>query len=321
MLRLFDRASVFFTIFFMLPFLVACEEGQSTLKVGTNVWTGYEPLYLAEALSAYGASAVQLTQYPSASDVIRAYKNKEIDAAALTLDEVLLMKSEGFDSKVVLVMDFSAGGDVIIARQGINSLKELGRNKIGAEATALGAFVLCRAAQMENLNCLDFNVANMEVNEHEDAFKSQEVAAVVTFEPVRTKLLTAGGKIIFDSRSIPGEIIDVLTVNPNVLQKQDKNLNILLTGWFKALDYLRSSRHDAVKKMSTRQHISAEEFETSLSGIHIPSHEENKDLFNGKKLKQSAENLREILLKSNLMKNSVGISDLFVAEPIGSVNP
>ncbi len=72
------------------------------LRIGTNVWSGYEPLYLARELGYLDPRSVHLVEYPSASEVIRAFRNQAIEAAALTFDEVLLLTQDGFEPRVVL---------------------------------------------------------------------------------------------------------------------------------------------------------------------------------------------------------------------------
>ena len=106
------------------------------LAVGTNVWPGYEPLYLARNLGYYNDS-IRLVEYSSATEVLRAIRNKLIDVATLTLDEVLLLRQSGVDVRSVLVTDISNGGDVIVARPGIETLADLKGRKVGVESTAL----------------------------------------------------------------------------------------------------------------------------------------------------------------------------------------
>jgi len=47
------------------------------------------------------------------------------------------------------------------------------------------------------------------------AFKKRQVDAIVTFEPVKSELLSSGANILFDSHQIPGRIVDVLVVRKN----------------------------------------------------------------------------------------------------------
>jgi NitT/TauT family transport system substrate-binding protein len=133
---------------FSLFALAACNDEQGpALKVGTNVWPGYEPAYLARDLGYIDQQDFILRQFPSSTESIRAFRNEVIDIVALTLDEALLLVENGHDIRVILVADISEGADVIIGRDGLQSMKDLRQKKIGVESSALGAFVLTRALQ------------------------------------------------------------------------------------------------------------------------------------------------------------------------------
>ena len=86
------------------------------MHIGTNVWPGYEPLYLARELGYFDDQPIHLVEHAAATEVIRAFRNGTIDAAALTLDEVLLLAQHGQNPRIVLVMDFSQGGDTLIVQ-------------------------------------------------------------------------------------------------------------------------------------------------------------------------------------------------------------
>ena len=198
---------------------VGCSgEPQLPFRVGTNVWPGYEPLYLAREQGLYPPSAgLRLVEYTSASEVIQAFRNGTIDAAALTLDEVLLLAETTPDLGIVLVLDISHGADVILAQPAISSLRDLKGKRVGLESTALGAYVLTRALQTAGMRQDDVRKISLEVDEHEQAFKKGRVDAVVTFEPVRTRLMASGARQLFDSSMLPGEIVDVLVVRRTLL--------------------------------------------------------------------------------------------------------
>ncbi|HSC22240.1 MAG TPA: hypothetical protein VLG08_00885, partial [Casimicrobiaceae bacterium] len=55
------------------------------LRIGTNVWIGSEPLYLARDLGRLDPNVVQLVEYPSASEVLRAFRNEAIDGMVISL--------------------------------------------------------------------------------------------------------------------------------------------------------------------------------------------------------------------------------------------
>jgi NitT/TauT family transport system substrate-binding protein len=151
----------------MLAILAGCtQEPQTPLRVGTNVWPGYEPLYLARDQGYYPPQSVRLVEYTSASEVIRAFRNGAIDAAALTLDEVLLLAETTPDVSVVLALDVSHGADVILAQPALSSLRDFKGRRVGVEATALGAYMLTRAPQTVDLTPTDVRTVSLEVFEH-----------------------------------------------------------------------------------------------------------------------------------------------------------
>lgn len=283
------------------------------LRVGANVWPGYESLYLARDLGYYDDSPIQLVDYPSATEVSRALRNGDLEVAALTLDETLALAETNPDVRVVLITDFSAGGDAIIAASEIETLAELKGQKVGVESTALGAFVISRALEQAGLSIEDVEIISLGVSEHEAAFKQGIVDAVVTFEPVRSNLLAEGANLIFDSTQIPGEIVDVLVVPQAVLDHQKKTLDLLVKGWFRALDYLHQNPQDAAKRMAPREGISPDQFLASLELLHIPDLTENKTLLSqtDPTLPNVAGQLSELMIEQNLLQQALETEVLF----------
>src|SRR4029434_5159590 len=90
-----------------------------------NVWIGSEPLYLARELGRLDPTAVQLGEYPSASEVLRAFRNQAIDGMVISLDELFGLAVDGLQPRVVLVVDVSHGADVVVGRPGMKTMRDL----------------------------------------------------------------------------------------------------------------------------------------------------------------------------------------------------
>ena len=73
-------------------------------------------------------------------------------------------------------------------------------------------------------------------------------SGAVTFDPYRARFLQAGGKTLFDSTQIPGEIVDILAVRADVFKKHPTHVRALLTGWFGALEYIKADPKDAARR-------------------------------------------------------------------------
>ncbi len=255
---------------------------QLPLRVVTHVWPGYETLFLAKEKGFFGDAPIRLMELPAASESIRAFENGNADVATLTLDEVLRLADRGHEPRVILVMDFSRGADVILSRPEIKSLAELKGKSVGVEQHALGAYVLARALDLAGLRTEDVNVVPLLIAETEPAYKSGKVDAVVTFEPYRAKLLAAGARCLFDSSQIPDEIADVMIVRQSLLGNpspaQQRSLKSLVTGHFRALEFLNRHRDEATAIMSRREQILPVEFLSSLERLSLPDPAENRRL-------------------------------------------
>ncbi|MDX8406905.1 MAG: ABC transporter substrate-binding protein [Mariprofundaceae bacterium] len=296
-----------------LLFLTACTPAPAPeLKLGTNVWPGYEPLYLARDLGLLKGSGVKLIEYPSATEVLRGMRDGNIDAAALTLDEALSLVQDGIRLRVVLVMDTSHGADAVVAQAGVETVADLRGRRLGAETTALGAYMVSRMLELGGLSRTDVTIVPLTLNEHEQAFRQGEVDAVVSFEPVVSRLKAAGGHIVFDSRRIPGEVVDVLVIRESVLNGQRQTMRHLLRQWFAALDYRPTRPDDAAERMRGRPGLTAEETLNQYRGLKLPDVEQNRKLLAGDEplLAHTARMLAESMRKAGLLRKPVSLDGL-----------
>ncbi len=291
------------------------------LRIGTNVWPGYEPLYLARDLGYLGED-IHLVEYSSASQVIKAFQNGAIEVAALTLDEVMLLQEKAQDPKIILVLDVSNGADAILARPEIKTMSQIKGRRVGVENTAAGAYLLSRAMEMRGVKLSDIHITPISIEEHLRAYQEGRVDVVVTFDPVRSKLVSGGATQLFDSSEIPGEIVDVLVVHHDD-HLHGEQINKLLRSWFRALDYLSENPDAAAAKIAKRLRLRPSEVMNMYKGIHLPSLDENKDLLVGSSpgIYPSAQRLADVMVSHHLLKEPIDVKSIFDSEHILSLKP
>ncbi|TMG87797.1 MAG: nitrate ABC transporter [Betaproteobacteria bacterium] len=305
----------------LLPLAGCVREPETALRIGTNVWIGCEPLYLARELGRLDAAAVQLVEYPSASEVHRAFRNQAIDGMVISLDELFGLAADGFDPRIILVVDVSHGADVIVGRRGMRTMQDLKGKSVAVESSALGAFVLSRALALNGMQASDVNVVHLESNEQPRAFEKGLVDGAVTFDPYRVQFLRAGAKTLFDSTQIPGEIVDLLAVRANVVEKQPKAIQAVLTGWFDAIDYMKSEPNDAARRMGIRQQTTGEQFLEAEQGLHIPSREENLRMLGGAtpELAVTGRRLLALMVDAKLLRPGLDIERVLAPAPLADL--
>ena len=303
----------------LLLLLSGCmREPETALRIGTNVWIGSEPLYLARELGRLDPSSVQLVEYPSASEVLRAFRNQAIDGMVISLDELFGLAVDGFQPRIILIVDVSHGADVVVGRRGMRTMQDLKGKSVAVESSALGAFVLSRALALNGMQASDVNVVHLESNEQPSAFEKGQVDAAVTFDPYRAQFLRAGAKTLFDSTQIPGEIVDLLAVRASVFDKQPKAVQALLTGWFGAIEYMNHDPKDAARRMGIRQQTTGEQFLASQQGLRVPSREENLRMLSGPapELVVTGRRLMTLMVDAKLLRNEVTIESLLAPGPL-----
>ncbi len=304
-------------------FLSGCaRDAEPPLRIGTNVWIGSEPLYLARELGHLDPKTVQLVEYPSATEVLRAFRNQAIDGMVVSLDELFGLAVDGLQPKIILVVDVSHGADVVVGRPGMRTMSELKGKRVAVESGALGAYVLSRALTLNGMQAGDINVVHLESNEQPTAYEKGQVDGAVTFDPYRAQLLRAGATTLFDSTQIPGEIVDLVAVRASVLDRQPKAVQTLLSGWFSAIDYLKREPKDAAHRMGVRQQTSGEQFLQALKGLHIPSRGENLKMLGGAEpgLVATGGRLMDLMLEAKLLQARVKIEGILAPGPLASLS-
>jgi NitT/TauT family transport system substrate-binding protein len=305
----------------LLP-IVGCSQPPSPpLRIATNLWPGYETLHLAQNLGYYDKTPIEIVNLPSGTEEVRAFRNGNIEGAGISLDQALELATTNPDLRIITVMDFSEGGDVILAKPEIPDLKALKGKRVGVEANALGAYIITRAVEKAGLTTNDITIVSLGLSEHERAFKNGMVDAVVTFGPARSKLISAGARQVFDSSQIPGEIVDVLIVRERAIVHQPEVVKTLVRGRFQALEYLNKHPQDAARRLAPRTGVTPEQLLDSLQGLRSPDLQQNRDLL-GKidlLLLQATKRLVEVMVENNLLSKPVDPAPLLDARIVNQV--
>ena len=251
------------------------------LRISSHVWPGYEFMFLARSMGWLRPADVQLVEVPAATDSMHAINARLVDGAALTLDEVLRVRAGGVPLTVVAVFDVSAGADVLLARPGITRLADLVGKSIAVERSALGALMLSSVLNAAGLDPGAVHLMHATIDQHEEVWQRGEVDAVISYPPVSDRLQKLGAVRLFDSRSLPDSILDVLAVRSDVLHAKPEQLRHLVDSHFLALEHFRNNPHDAIYRLATRLGIRAGEVMAAYQGLSLPDEKENRRLLAG----------------------------------------
>jgi len=258
--------------------LAACHADREPLRVGLLVWPPYELLHVADNRGYFGEQRIELVDYSTPAAVMRAYENGVVDAVALTSTFLNGLGVADPEQRVVLVIDFSAGGDALVGRPGVDDLVSLRGRRVGMEQSSLAGFLLMQALAREDVDLSEVEVVPLDLPDQPGAFERGEVDAIITYEPIVTTLVQQGGSVLFDSRQIPGEIVDVLITNATVIERRAPELEALVRGFYRALEAFRTDPDGVAMIAARREGITPEEFLAALALTHVPDAVEGLEL-------------------------------------------
>ena len=269
-------------ILFIVAFVSACSPSEERkLRVEANVWPGYAAGFVAEALDLWETDRIQMVRQSSASEVARAFQNGIVEVAALTLDEALRLADQGEDIRIFFVADESAGADVILGKPPLSRMRELKGKRVAVEMSALGAFFLTRALEVNNMPPDAIEIVPITVDQSVSAYHRSDVDAVVTFEPFRTEILAEGAVSLFDSSEIRGEILDVLVVREKTIKSFAKGLKRLVKAWLEANRMIQQKNPEALKIAANHLELRVDEVPSAFDEIVLPDAALNEKMLTG----------------------------------------
>lgn len=252
------------------------DQGAKTLRVGVNPWPGYECVTLAADLGLYEklGAPVEIVRFEAIGDAWRAFQLQQVDAVVGTGVELLVAHASSSRKPIAIrVFDSSAGADVILGGSAVSSLEDLRGKRIALEPGTLNGYLLGAALSRAGLAWGDVKIVPMAQVELTHALASGAVDAVVTYPPFSVDCnRVEGTKLLFSSKWIPGEIVDLLAVDAPFLETHRPQLERLLAGITQAQEYIATHREDAYRRMAISARLSPEEFRSGYEdGLQIVS--------------------------------------------------
>jgi NitT/TauT family transport system substrate-binding protein len=253
---------IFFVIFISSQ-LISCDTKPVALRIALPIWPGYDVLYLANELGYFDNQrfSVHILEFNSPTDAVAAYQRGDVNILAVTLIELLRAYSAtGRPSNIILLADFSNGSDKIIAKENVRSVKELKGKRVGYERGAVPHYHLIRALELNHMDIKDIISVATDNDRAEYVVKNDLVDAVVTYPPASTTIVNLYNyHEIFNSTSIPGEIVDVIAADVELLAQAPELQKYFMSVWDKTLHYMQENQQAALEIIAGREKISVDE--------------------------------------------------------------
>ena len=245
-----------------------------TLKIGTVIWIGYGPYYVAEALDLFKKSGVkvELQIFTDPALIPPAIESGALAGGMVTYDQVIGVVAKGSTQRVVMPIDYSNGGDAIVTATSLTKVADLKGKKVAFNPLSPSDFLLSYALKTAGLAEKDIEPVNMTPEAIPAALASGSLLAGVTYEPSVSQVVgMEGGKkfhVLFSTKNAPGLITDVLVFKKEYIKSNPKDVRALIQGYIDGLAYMKKNPDDAAKIIGKALGISAAEVKEQLSGVY-----------------------------------------------------
>ncbi len=177
------------------------------IKIGYSDWPGYTVFELAKQKGWFKEAGLEVElvwfDYLPSLDAFSANK---VDAVTVVGTDALVIGASGAKSRIIALLDYSDGSDMIIGSPGIESIKDLKGKKIGIEVTLVEHLLLLEALKRNGLTQGDVELVNTPTNDTPQVLASGKVAAVAAWYPISGQALkqVPGSKPLFTSADAKG---------------------------------------------------------------------------------------------------------------------
>jgi len=286
----------------------------TALTIGMSPWTGFAPLTLARETGLFKKHGLDVTiKMIPQKDRHLAIASGDIQCAATTVETWVIWNANGVPTTQIFQLDKSFGADGMVAKPGINSIKDLKGKTVAADAPGTaGYFGLAWYLKKNGMSVKDVKIVNMGPQPAANAMIAgvDGLDAAMTYEPylgaVRAK--PEAGKIIATTLDYPN-VMDTFGCTPKFLAENAKAAKGLADAYFDAVAMIKAEPKKSFEIMGANVKQTGEQFEKSQAYLRWQDREANLKFFAGEHAAFSKE-AADLLLEIGLIKALPDMSKL-----------
>ncbi len=202
---------------------------------------------------------------------VDAFTAGKVDACLMTnMEMVDSPGSSGRKCRAIIVGDYSNGNDALLARDGLE-VKDLPGNNVYLVTNTVSHYLLARCLEMNGgLAEADLTLKNTSDADIRPGFETDSSQKfVVTWNPMVMGIEQLPGVAnLFSSKQVPGEILDLMVVGSDVLDKNPELGDALTGAWYETMALMNKRGAQSTAAMTEMAKLSGctlQEFKGQLS--------------------------------------------------------
>lgn len=299
-------------------------EYERPLTVALNIWPGTENLLRACEAENLKKRRINMVEMSWPTAVMGAFRKRVVDAAVVTLDEMIRLEADGAKPRAVLILGSSRGSDAIMGHASLPTMQSLRGKNIGVELRSASEHLLRQALSANGMTLQDVHLVPVNLAETEAAYDDEKgIDAVVSADPWCLRLLDKGAVSLFDTSHMKLEFSRVLVVREEALQNYAQELRSLVAACLEsnARSGLLNSEEGQQDATLRREGFTLLQWQKSLLRIHLPDAEENRRLMTQKSggLEECLEQMIAVMRSQGVLRREIRARDLLRPEFLEAV--
>lgn len=308
---------------------LAAQEKDS-FRVAWTIYVGWMPWgYLEDSgimdkwADKYGID-IEIVQFNDYIESINQYTAGAFDAVGATnMDALSIPAGGGIDTTSLIVGDYSDGNDAIIIK-GDGDIMSLKGEPVNLVELSVSHYLLARALDSVGLSEQDLaGVINTSDADMIAAFSTEDVKNIVTWNPMVEEILQdPKANKIYDSADIPGEIVDIMWANTDVLDANPAFGKAMAGAWFEVMSLMAAGDEAVLTEMGEASGTDLAGYKAQLAAtemFYTPA--EAVAFTESAELKSTMVNVAEFLFDKGILGEGAPSPDFVGVEyPDGSIS-
>ncbi len=243
-----------------------------TIHIASSTWTGYAALYAADKKQFWKQHGLNVDFTDVEDPVLRlnALNAGQLQGMASTVDAFARAASQGVPAVQVFPIDASVGGDGILAKNDIQSVKDLKGKTVAVNQGSVSEWFLAQVLKRNGMSLNDVKEQNMTSGDAGAAFVATKVDVAVTWEPWLSRAAkTSFGRVLVSSKQYPDLIVDSFAFTRDFVSRYPETVKEFTKTYYAALDWFQKNRPEGDQLVGTAVKEKPEDVTADLTTIQL----------------------------------------------------
>ncbi|MGA7937700.1 MAG: ABC transporter substrate-binding protein [Kovacikia sp.] len=254
--------------------LNACTSGQASrlqpLKIGITTWPGFDVVLYAKEAGLFQKNGldVNLIRFENQQDSARAVLRGTLDAAFASLWDVMQVDPGNDKPVFFMVTNISHGADGIVARSGIQTVKDLRGKRVAAKLGTVNHLILLEALKLHNIKPSEVKIEDIPNETAAEMIVAGKLDGAVLWEPLLSETAKKSkGKIVYTTKEVDSLVIDGVVSRSQVLQSKKAEVSKFISTWFEVMNAVDTKPKEVFQQVGKVLNQNGESFASDYSGL------------------------------------------------------